>query len=215
MRIALASLASASRCFDEWKPDAILSAVSPSMRSVVPSRDGVRHLRLFSHDLEVAKLRSLTGPSPRQVEAAIAFFREPHERLLIHCGFGLSRAPAYALIALVVGGYAPADARAALMAATASAQPNRRILRVGDALLGCGGALAGEASAFTYRRAATGARGLPIKWVEIKSTETAAGGSRREDAPGRREEIYRPVRPPHEAGCGEILGSSLGVAARR
>lgn len=165
MKLALSSLAGLSSALTEWRPDAVLTVLSPSMRCA--PLDGVRHVRFACHDIEMAKLGRLIGPTARQVELARELVRTGPDRLLVQCAMGLSRSPAFAIVALVEAGASPADACARVRTASPHASPNRLVLRMADDALRLDGALmAAVRGGLTFRRKATGALGSPIRWAE-------------------------------------------------
>ena len=116
-----------------------------------------RRLSLRFHDI-IQPEPGRVAPSREDVERLLKFGREvgdaPISHLLIHCHAGVSRSTAAA--ALILAQARPALAADAVIEAIAAlrprAWPNLRILELGDAMLGRGGALVAAAGAH-YRRA--------------------------------------------------------------
>ena len=116
-------------------------------------------LRLPFADIEAA---GPGGCEPPHLSAFIAFHAEYRDRrLLIHCTAGLSRSPAYAILALMLDGMTIGDSCALVAAAVPEASPNRRVLWHAETLLNLTrGAIVHEAvRTFAYRHGAHGAAG--------------------------------------------------------
>ena len=134
----------------------VSSATSAAIRHVIAITDPFEHpaagyaqresrLRLVFHDLEEDQDFAF-GPERHHIEALIAYARRiasAEGDLLIHCGAGMSRSPAAALIVLATW-YGPGrerDAVEALFKAAPAAIPNRRMIKIADGLLVRNGAL--------------------------------------------------------------------------
>lgn len=115
-----------------------------------------RRLELRFHDI-IEPEPGRVAPQREDVERLLAFGRGVAERplahLLVHCQAGVSRSTA--ATALILAQARPQLAADAVFAAIAAlrprAWPNLRIIELGDALLGRGGALVAAAGAH-YRR---------------------------------------------------------------
>jgi predicted protein tyrosine phosphatase len=138
-----------------------------------------RRLELRFHDV-VDPAPAWVAPSSGDVERLLAFGREldgaPAPHLLIHCHAGVSRSTACALLILAQAD--PQRPAAELLAAVVRlrprAWPNLRLIELGDARLGRGGALVAAARAH-YRAAAERDADLAAAMI--------AGGRGREVAP--------------------------------
>ena len=101
------------------------------------------HLRVEVDDIE-APIPGFAAPQEADVAALIDFAGtwDRARPLLIHCAAGISRSTAAALAALVLHSDEPEHALARrLRRAAPHARPNRRIVRLADALLGRRGRL--------------------------------------------------------------------------
>jgi predicted protein tyrosine phosphatase len=92
------------------------------------------------------------GPTARDAAAIVAFaeaVRGDEGILLCHCGAGMSRAPAAALICLAVwrGVGAEADCVAEVLGARRGAVPHAGLVRLADEVMGRGGRLVGTLAA--------------------------------------------------------------------
>lgn len=138
MEISISPLSSVHGLLTDWRPDAVISILSPKV-NVVPF-DHLTHLVAYCHDIEAPR-RGCRPPSFEIIDGIIAVARDVHKsrgRLLIHCNAGLSRAPAAALVAaMAVSDKRDAEARIEQLAALAPwAQPNRLLVAIGAARLG-------------------------------------------------------------------------------
>jgi predicted protein tyrosine phosphatase len=112
-------------------------------------------LELRFHDI-IEPTEGMTAPEAEHAAAILDFGRglaaEPAPRLLVHCHVGISRSTAgMALILAQARPEVPAPAlMAAILGIREKAWPNLRLLELGDALLGRGGALP-RAAAVLYR----------------------------------------------------------------
>lgn len=164
MLIATACLAGASRALAEWHPSAVVSIYSPNY-PILPLHDR-EHLRLVCHDTELPYEGQRYGASPEQVEAVVALARRAPPRLLIHCAAGLSRSPAFAIVAAIAAGWTVREACTAMRAAACHVSPNRRILALGDDALGLTGRLRRRAEAtFDFCRGPLGVVGEATGFV--------------------------------------------------
>jgi predicted protein tyrosine phosphatase len=98
-----------------------------------------RHLKLVMHDID--ELRDgYTAPSEAHVTELLEFVRKWDRTapMIIHCYAGISRSTAAAFIALCALNPETPEALIAgrLREASASATPNRRLVKLGDAALG-------------------------------------------------------------------------------
>ena len=104
-----------------------------------------RHLKLKMNDISFAGTGNLIASQEAHVREIIDFALswDRAAPLLIHCWMGVSRSPAAALIASLAVSPDEADDILAkrLRAASPYATPNTRLIEIGDALLGRGGAL--------------------------------------------------------------------------
>ena len=106
-----------------------------------------RRLRLTFDDIErYSETCPWYVPCPRgDVQRIINFCQGIHEedRVLIHCGMGVSRSSAAALILLVMklGVENPVEAIRQLLSIKRTVQPNRRMVWIADEMLGCEGRL--------------------------------------------------------------------------
>ena len=92
-------------------------------------------------------------PSPEHVESILAFGRaveaEPDSSLLVHCHAGISRSTAslVLILAQAMPAMAAPDVLEAVHTIREKAWPNIRMIELGDALLGRGGALVAATTA--------------------------------------------------------------------
>jgi predicted protein tyrosine phosphatase len=134
----------------------VLSILDPA--TPVPEAFGTfgEHEKLeLRFDDIVDETPGLIAPQPNDVARILAFGRnlmkEPRAtaHLLVHCHAGISRSTAS--MALIMAQALPHEAGAAIIARVHAirekAWPNLRIIELGDAMLGRGGALAEAASA--------------------------------------------------------------------
>ncbi len=98
-----------------------------------------RHLKVDINDINF-DTQGLVAAEEKHVLDIIEFSRnwDQDNPLLIHCWFGISRSPAAALIAALANEPDQDDFELAnrLREASLSATPNRRIIEIGDNLLG-------------------------------------------------------------------------------
>jgi predicted protein tyrosine phosphatase len=123
----------------------LVSLVSPDEQPQTPACIAIeRHHRVGIHDIS-EPLDGHILPAEEHVEGLVNFVRawRPEEApLLIHCIAGISRSMAAALITLVVK--APGrelEAARHVRSAAPHAFPNRRMIQLADAQLGCEGRL--------------------------------------------------------------------------
>ena len=116
-------------------------------------------LELHFHDVVEEGAESIRPPREEDVSALLAFGRDlmaeppPEAHLLVHCHAGVSRSTASMALVLAQG-LPGADAErvfAEVLRIRPQAWPNLRIVEMGDALLGRGGALV-DAARGVYRR---------------------------------------------------------------
>jgi len=126
------------------RPSHLVSLVAPEeMPASPPGLRPSRHLRLGVHDI-VEPLAGHVLPEPEHVRALITFARRWNRRapMLVHCVAGVSRSMAAALvIATIHAGGRERELAERLREQAPHANPNRRIIALGDALLGRGGQL--------------------------------------------------------------------------
>jgi len=143
--VAFCSLAAAPSAIKTWRPDAVVSAFSPRWR--VATLDDRPHLRLAFHDVERPRA-ARQPPRAEHIEAFVKFVEgKRHDRLLIHCRCGVSRAPALAIVAAILRGATPRAALERLAPFASLLRPNRLLLAFADRQLGLGGSLAAETTA--------------------------------------------------------------------
>lgn len=103
-----------------------------------------RHLKLGLNDID-SETEGLVLPDEAHVAEIITFARawDQTAPLLVHCWFGISRSPAAALIAALAvrPEFDDADLARRLRRASPFVTPNRRLVEIGDRLLGRGGRL--------------------------------------------------------------------------
>jgi len=120
----------------------LLSAGQSFHRPAVISAD--RHLKLGMNDIDKAH-GGLIAPEEAHVSKLIDFVRhwDRSAPLIVHCWLGISRSPAAALVAALALFPDQDDLILAqrLRAASPYATPNRRIIEIGDNILGRGGSL--------------------------------------------------------------------------
>lgn len=120
----------------------LLSAGQSFHRPAVIAAD--RHLKLGMNDIDKA-YGGLIAPEEAHVSELIDFVRgwDRAAPLIIHCWLGISRSPAAALVAALALFPDQDELKLAIRLRTASpyVTPNRRIIEIGDSLLGRGGGL--------------------------------------------------------------------------
>ena len=149
------------------------------------------HTVLVFHDVvpETRITPEIVPPAAHHAEAIIRAARawDRAGPLLVHCALGVSRSPAAALIALAAlrPDRSWDDALRDLRARAPSITPNARLIALGDAALGLGGALVHAVAAIGRGRTAMGGEPFALE-VEAPSAEPG-----RTEAP-RRTEASRP-----------------------
>ena len=130
---------------ERLRPSHLVSLVAPEELPPTPAAIiASRHLAMGLHDI-VEPLDGCIHCEAPHIERLVDFFeRWVHDDapMLIHCYAGISRSMAAALIAAVIK--APGrelEAAQALRKAAPHSQPNRRIVRLADEMLGCEGRL--------------------------------------------------------------------------
>ena len=123
----------------------MISLMSPGQNFDRPSAiHKHRHLKIGINDINFNR-EGLVSPEEKHVSNIIEFARAWDQKnpLLIHCWFGISRSPAAALISTLANEPDQDDFELAnrLREASFSATPNRRIIEIGDTLLGRNGKL--------------------------------------------------------------------------
>lgn len=126
------------------RPSHLISVIGAEKmpRTPAPIAPG-RHLRLACDDI-VAPLEGFVQPETEHVAELIAFARtwERSAPILIHCQAGVSRSTAAALtVGAVCCEGREAEMARRLRAIAPHANPNRRMVALADALLGCRGRL--------------------------------------------------------------------------
>lgn len=138
------SLHEMATCAERLRPSHLVSLNNPDeLPRTPPCVEPGRHLRLAMHDVTEATAGCVL-PEAEQVQALLHFVADwdGGAPLLIHCYAGVSRSMAAALITLHQRYYRDErSAAAALRAAAPHACPNRRLVALGDGLLGCEGRL--------------------------------------------------------------------------
>lgn len=142
----------------DLRPSHLVSLLAPHEQP--PTPEGLlakRHLRVGIDDIS-EPLDDYICPEETHVGELIDFLRgwEPRAPLVIHCYAGISRSMAAALIALAlpVPGREIEAARH-MRAEAPHASPNRRLIALADAVLGCEGRLIAARDAMGPARATT------------------------------------------------------------
>ena len=138
---------------DQWLAErtdwaAVLSLGNPGERPPAGLNACPRWLRREFHDLdrERAWLRGLVVPGEEDVVAILTFFAGTMDGpVLVHCRAGVGRSTASAFIGVcqALGPGQEGQALATVLAVRPHALPNRRIVEIGDGLLGRGGEMIG------------------------------------------------------------------------
>lgn len=133
-----------ARHFEACRPAQLVSIIQPEFQPERPQGlAAANHLRIAVHDI-VSHDPSGVLARAADVEALLSFIDawDPNQGpLMTHCYAGVSRSTAAALVAAYMK---HGDAEAcgiALRAAAPHAQPNRHIIALADAALGCDGDL--------------------------------------------------------------------------
>ena len=126
------------------RPSHLISITDPDIPApVVPGLARPQHLTLAFHDIEVVQ-SGMLAPQQEHIEQILAFAAgwDRQHPLLVHCHAGVSRSMATAVIvqAMTVPGR-EADITQLLRQRAPHAYPNRRMIALADALLGCAGRL--------------------------------------------------------------------------
>lgn len=155
MRIAFCGIFALADALGTFDPDAVVSVWSPGWP--VREIEGRRHLHLPMHDVEERSVRTSgrVVPDERHVGAFLELIGTGPERVLIQCTAGLSRSPAFAIVAAVKAAHDPATACAEVKRLVPHAQPNRLILDTASELAGVN-IIGAALSAFTYTRTTHG-----------------------------------------------------------
>jgi predicted protein tyrosine phosphatase len=126
------------------RPGYLVSLVQPEFQPPTPAEIRAdRHLRVAVDDVS-EPMHGYVAPGEWDVQKLIDFLRgwPGDEALLLHCYAGVSRSTAAALIALVLNADGrEMEAAQLLREAAPHAQPNPRIVALGDRLLGREGRL--------------------------------------------------------------------------
>lgn len=160
-RILVCSLSRLAGIVERERPSALISlgsdgAVPPRPPSVRPGH----HLALRFHDVvpETVPSPDLIHPSREHAAAIVAAARawDRAGPLLIHCGLGVSRSPAAAIIALAAlePDRDPHAIARAVRERAPSATPNAALVAEADALLERGGTLSAAVAAIGRGRMA-------------------------------------------------------------
>lgn len=131
-----------------------------------------RHLKVGINDINF-DTEGLISPEEKHVATIIEFARAWDQKnpLLIHCWFGVSRSPAAALISALANDPDQDDCELAnrLREASPSATPNRRIVEIGDQLLGRNGKLSQAVNAIGRGREASQGNPFVLQTISKKS----------------------------------------------
>lgn len=131
-----------------------------------------RHLKVGINDINF-ETEGLVTPEEKHVANVIEFARTWDQKnpLLIHCWFGVSRSPAAALISALANEPDQDDFELAnrLREASPSATPNRRIIEIGDKLLGRNGMLSQAVNAIGRGREASQGNPFILQTIPKKS----------------------------------------------
>ena len=131
----------------------LMSLITPDVMPSTPSGiDADNHLKIACHDI-IEPYPDAILPDPEHVSRIADFARAWDRRasMVVHCFAGISRSTAAALIvATVVRPGREAELARRLRAAAPHAHPNRRLVSLGDAHLGCNGALVRAVESMGY-----------------------------------------------------------------
>ena len=135
---------------------------------------GERHLKLTFHDIAEA-MAGYTEPRAADAERMVGFLQgwQREQPMLIHCWAGISRSTAAAFTAMCL--FRPKDDEEQLALelrrASASATPNRLIVKYADAILGRGGRMVKAVDAIG--RGEDASEGVPFV-LELQSHQARA-----------------------------------------
>lgn len=142
--IALCGLLGIENAVGSFRPQKLITLLDPPIRLRTPTAVRNRnHLKLGVRDI-ACYLPLFGAPSRRHVRRLLEFGAhwELSERLLVHCAAGVSRSAAALLILLAQKNPGREhDVVARVCAQAHHIRPNRRLIRLGDELLGCSGRL--------------------------------------------------------------------------
>ena len=137
------SLRTVRRRVRDLKPSRVISILGASDGFSMPEFYGAEHLRLEFDDVAYSS-GSYVAADARHIEKLLGFISSWRggERLLLHCLAGSSRSPAAALIAMAAKEPGNELEQALNLRCIApQAQPNGRLIQLGDEALGAGGRL--------------------------------------------------------------------------
>ena len=128
----------------DFAPSHLVSIIQPALQPDRPPEVAAdKHLRLAVHD--ISRLDEFgVLPERKHVEQLLEFVDGWHPssgRLLVHCYAGVSRSTAGALLARIAKGGDVEESAAELRRVAPYAQPNRRVIKMGDEVLGLRGRL--------------------------------------------------------------------------
>lgn len=142
MAILVCPLSRAPDIAREHKPSHAVSLLDPGTPFPALTCADERHLRLSLHDIE-HEMAGLDACCSARMRALLDFVAgwDRNAPMLIHCYAGISRSTASAFIAACVQNPAADENEIALalLRASPSASPNRRLVALADAELGRGG----------------------------------------------------------------------------
>lgn len=135
MRIAFCSIDALRQGLDQFQPTHVLSIWTP--RKPAYRLDGFAQRHFCFHDVELwsretARLRFVTDELVREI---VEIEEQAPERFLIHCTAGLSRSPAFAIVAAIAAGRDVTATCEEVRRLVPHAQPNRRILALADGIM--------------------------------------------------------------------------------
>lgn len=148
------SLRTVRRRVRELTPSRVISILGASDGFSIPDLVGVKHLRLEFDDV-VYSSGSYVAANARHIEQLLAFISSwsPRERMVLHCLAGSSRSPVAALIAMAAKDPGKELEHALNLRRIApQAQPNERLIRLGDEALGAGGRLISAVTQMPFPR---------------------------------------------------------------